>query len=67
MKMKIYIFIRRRIVNKFELNNVFKIWKLVNRILKNKSLEGFLKIYNKVGIKVVQLILKKKKKSNVLN
>lgn len=62
MKMKIYIFIRRRIVNKFELNNVFKIWKLVNRILKNKSLEGFLKIYNKVGIKVVQLILKKKKK-----
>lgn len=66
MKMKIYIFIRGRIVNKFELNNVFKIWKLVNRILKNKSLEGFLKIYNKVGIKVVQLILKKKK-SNVLN
>lgn len=65
--MKIYIFIRGRIVNKFELNNVFKIWKLVNRILKNKSLEGFLKIYNKVGIKVVQLILKKKKKSNVLN
>lgn len=64
--MKIYIFIRGRIVNKFELNNVFKIWKLVNRILKNKSLEGFLKIYNKVGIKVVQLILKKKK-SNVLN
>lgn len=61
MKMKIYIFIRGRIVNKFELNNVFKIWKLVNRILKNKSLEGFLKIYNKVGIKVVQLILKKKK------
>lgn len=59
--MKIYIFIRGRIVNKFELNNVFKIWKLVNRILKNKSLEGFLKIYNKVGIKVVQLILKKKK------
>lgn len=51
--MKIYIFIRGRIVNKFELNNVFKIWKLVNRILKNKSLEGFLKIYNKVGIKVV--------------
>lgn len=67
MKIKIYIFIRGRIVNKFELNNVFKIWKLVNRILKNKSLEGFLKIYNKVGIKVVQLILKKKKKSNVLN